>query len=62
MQKRHSMPEFFRMINGKTLACSLLELFAKRMDPGLLKDFYYQDDRRISNANLIVSKSFEETV
>lgn len=62
MKRKLSPPEFFRLINGKPLACALLEVYAKSQDLGLLRDFYYQDDRRISNANLIVSSSFKETV
>ncbi|KAI8900653.1 Vps16, N-terminal region-domain-containing protein [Globomyces pollinis-pini] len=62
MKRELSIPDFFRIINGKPLACSLLEVYAKQQDPTLLRDFYYQDDRRISNANLILSASYKEKV
>jgi hypothetical protein len=61
MKNKFSEPEFFRMINGKPLVCSLLEVYAKQQDIHLLRNFYYQDDRRISSANLIFSSSYKES-
>ena len=58
-----SPSEFFRTINGKPLACSLLEFYAKsQRDMTLLSGFYEQDDRRQSTANLKLSVSFTESV
>jgi hypothetical protein len=54
--------EFFRLINNKPLACNLLQVYCKEQDRELLKDFYYQDDRRIESANLSLEESFGEQV
>jgi hypothetical protein len=62
MKRKLSAPDFFRLINGKELACRLLEVYAKKQDLNLLRDFYYQSDYRILNANLIVSSSYKEKV
>ncbi|CAG8569116.1 1317_t:CDS:10 [Ambispora gerdemannii] len=52
--------EFFRIINNKPMACNLLEVFCKQQDLKLLKDFYYQDDRHVDRANIIVLESYEQ--
>lgn len=44
------------------MACNLLEVYSKEQDTELLKDFYYQDDRRIDSANIVLSEAFNETV
>ncbi len=60
MKRKLSPPEFFRIVNSKPLACSLLEVYAKQQDLSLLRDFYYQDDRRVATANLILRSSYKE--
>ncbi|CDH59927.1 vacuolar protein sorting vps16 [Lichtheimia corymbifera JMRC:FSU:9682] len=59
LKRKLPLGEFFRVINNKPLACSLLEVYCKEQDKELLKDFYYQDDRRIDSANTILSEGFE---
>lgn len=44
------------------MACNLLEVYSKEQDTELLKDFYYQDDRRVDSANIILAEGFNETV
>ncbi|CAG8453383.1 779_t:CDS:10 [Ambispora leptoticha] len=60
--KRKLQPsgEFFRIINNKPMACNLLEVYCKQQDLKLLKDFYYQDDRHVDRANIIVLESYEQ--
>ncbi|KAI9312452.1 Vps16, C-terminal region-domain-containing protein [Dichotomocladium elegans] len=60
LKRKLSLGEFFRMINNKPLACSLLEVYCKEQDKQLLRDFYYQDDRRVESANIILKEGFEE--
>ncbi|KAI8391556.1 Vps16, C-terminal region-domain-containing protein [Radiomyces spectabilis] len=60
LKRKLPLGEFFRIINNKPLACDLLEVYCKEQDKELLKDFYYQDDRRIESANVILSESFED--
>ncbi|KAJ3259192.1 hypothetical protein HK103_002839 [Boothiomyces macroporosus] len=61
MKRKLQSAEFFRIINDKPLACALLEIYAKQQDPQLLRDFYYQDDRRVSSANLIFISNYKQT-
>ncbi|KAJ3214860.1 hypothetical protein HDU67_001125 [Dinochytrium kinnereticum] len=60
LKRKHPIAEFFRLLHGKPLAISLLEKFAKEQDMQLLKDFYYQDDRRVERANVVLLESFEQ--
>ncbi|KAJ3276060.1 hypothetical protein HDV01_006230 [Terramyces sp. JEL0728] len=53
--------EFFRIINDKPLACALLEIYSKQQDQQLLRDFYYQDDRRVSSANLVFISNYNQS-
>jgi vacuolar protein sorting-associated protein 16 len=62
LKRKLPLGEFFRLINNKPLACNLLQVYCKEQDRELLKDFYYQDDRRIESANLSLEESFGETV
>ncbi|CAG8793312.1 16862_t:CDS:2, partial [Cetraspora pellucida] len=43
LKRKLPLPEFFRIINNKPMACSLLEVYCKQQDLKLLNDFYYQD-------------------
>src|SRR5690554_3797884 len=61
LKRKLPLGEFFRVINNKPLACNLLESYCKQQDPELLKDFYYQDDRRIDSGNLTLMESFQQT-
>ena len=62
MKRRLPIADFFRIINGKVMACNLLEAFCKQQDRQLLKDFYYQDDRRTDSANVVFLESYEAGV
>ncbi len=44
---------FFRVINKRPVATALVESSARAQDTELLKDLYYQDDRRLDGAYLI---------
>jgi Vps16, C-terminal region len=50
------------MINDKPVAAQLFEGWAKKYDQELLKDFYYQDDRKGASANVLVHESLERNV
>ncbi|KAJ3299233.1 hypothetical protein HK104_009629 [Borealophlyctis nickersoniae] len=58
MKRQLPTAEFFRIINGKPLACSLLESYCKQQDSQLLRDFYYQDDRRVESANVAIIEGY----
>ncbi|KAJ3045631.1 hypothetical protein HK097_001142, partial [Rhizophlyctis rosea] len=60
MKRQLSPPEFYRIIAGKPLAVSLFESYCRQGDIRLLRDFYYQDDRRIESANAGVVEALGE--
>jgi hypothetical protein len=60
MKRKMPLADFFRMIKGKPLACSLFEIYARDQDESLLSDYYYQDNQRISTADLIFESSYKE--
>ncbi|EMR10340.1 hypothetical protein PNEG_01594 [Pneumocystis murina B123] len=53
------LAHFFQIIRDKAVAVSVLEAYAKDNDLELLKDFYYQDDRRSDSANIILLESLK---
>ncbi|KAF9437396.1 hypothetical protein BGZ76_000869 [Entomortierella beljakovae] len=59
LKRKLSVVDFFRIINNKPLACNLLESYCKQQDRGLLTNFYYQDDRRVDIANLMLLESYQ---
>lgn len=63
LQLKSKLPlaSFFRMINTRPMASALVETAARGEDLGLLKDFYYQDDRPIDGANVLVREALRET-
>jgi len=56
------LAQFFRAINDKPLASQLFEGWAKKYDRELLKDFYYQDDRKGASAGLLMLESLRQPV
>ncbi|KAF1989862.1 vacuolar protein sorting-associated protein 16 [Aulographum hederae CBS 113979] len=57
MRKKLPQASFFRAINSRPIASSLVEASAIDKDTELLKDLYYQDDRRLDGSNLLVSEA-----
>ena len=51
---------FFRVINKRPVATALVETSARAQDMELLKDLYYQDDRRLDGALLIFRQALEQ--
>ncbi|RKO83180.1 Vps16, N-terminal region-domain-containing protein, partial [Blyttiomyces helicus] len=60
MQRSLPTAELFRILNGKPLACNLLETYLKEQDLELLRQFYDQDDRRAESANVMAIASFKD--
>lgn len=54
MKRTLTTAELFRIASGNALASSLLQKYLRHSDPGLLRDFFYQDDQNISSANLLI--------
>jgi len=60
LKKKLPLASFFRVINSRPVATSLIESSAQADDNELLKDLYYQDDRRIDGANVFVREALEQ--
>ncbi|KAF9976159.1 hypothetical protein BGZ73_009073 [Actinomortierella ambigua] len=52
--------DFFKIISNKPLACRLFESYYKQNNPDLIRKFYYQDDRHVDNANLLLLESYRQ--
>lgn len=57
LKNKHPLHEFFRFVNPRPIAAALVEATAATEDRELLKDFYYQDDRRAASALTILAES-----
>jgi len=60
LKKKLPLANFFRTINDRPVASALIESSARETDPELLKDFYYQDDRRADGAYVILRDSLAQ--
>ncbi|KAK0326189.1 Vacuolar protein sorting-associated protein 16 [Friedmanniomyces endolithicus] len=57
LKKKIPLSSFFRTINTRPVATAIVESSAIDQDRELLKDLYYQDDRRIDGSNLLLSEA-----
>lgn len=54
--------QFFRIINSRPSATALVEASAlQKRDNAMLKDLYYQDDRRVDGANVFIEESLHQS-
>ncbi|KAL5088394.1 hypothetical protein Trisim1_006602 [Trichoderma cf. simile WF8] len=61
LKKKLPLASFFRVINVRPTATALVESAAlMEGDNTLLKDMYYQDDRRIDGANVFIRESLRQ--
>lgn len=61
LQKKLPLASFFRVINTRPTATALVESSAiAEGDNTLLKDLYYQDDRRVDGANVFIRESLHQ--
>ncbi|KAI9878615.1 MAG: hypothetical protein M1830_000382 [Pleopsidium flavum] len=61
LKKKLPLASFFRVINNRPVATALVESSARAQDKELLKDLYYQDDRRLDGSNLLLSEALQQT-
>jgi hypothetical protein len=59
IKRTHSLGNFFRFLDNKPDAAALLQVYARKYDVELLRDFYFQDDRRTESACLALEESLE---
>lgn len=57
LKKKLPLATFFRTINGRPVATALVESSAYDQDQDLLKDLFYQDDRRLDGSNLLLKEA-----
>lgn len=60
LRKKLPLASFFRVINTRPVATALVEASARDQDTDLLKDLYYQDDRRLDGAALLLSSALTQ--
>ncbi|RYP17815.1 hypothetical protein DL765_004299 [Monosporascus sp. GIB2] len=61
LKKKLPLAAFFRVINARPAATALFESSAAREgDNALLKDLYYQDDRRVDGAGVFVREALHQ--
>lgn len=60
LKKKLPLASFFRVINTRLVATALIESSAQADDAELLKDLYYQDDRRVDGANVFVREALKQ--
>lgn len=61
MKKKLPLATFFRTINTRPVATALVEASSSSQDHELLKDLYYQDDRRFDGASLLITEALSQT-
>ncbi len=57
MKKKLPLASFFRVISSRPTATALIEFSAQDEDPELLKDLYYQDDRRADGSHVFLREA-----
>ncbi|OGE58308.1 hypothetical protein PENARI_c001G02310 [Penicillium arizonense] len=61
LKSKLPLASFFRMINTRPMASALVETAARGEDVELLKDLFYQDDRPIDGANVLLTEALRDT-
>ena len=61
LKKKLPLASFFRTINTRPVATALVEASARTQDTTLLKDLYYQDDRRLSGSNILLAEALSQS-
>ncbi|KAI1331314.1 vacuolar protein sorting-associated protein [Xylariaceae sp. FL0255] len=61
LEKKLPLASFFRVINARPAATALVESSAMlENDNALLKDLYYQDDRRVDGAGIFIREALQQ--
>ncbi|MCJ1275114.1 hypothetical protein MMC21_002914 [Puttea exsequens] len=61
LKKNLPLASFFRILTNRPLATALVEASARDQDLSLLKDLYYQDDRRLDGSMLLFCEALAQT-
>ncbi|ODQ65066.1 vacuolar protein sorting-associated protein 16 [Nadsonia fulvescens var. elongata DSM 6958] len=60
LRRKLSLAQFFRLLSDKPMANRVFEAIIRSENIQLLKDFYYQDDKRVPSANLLFIEAYHE--
>jgi vacuolar protein sorting-associated protein 16 len=60
LKKKLPLASFFRVINSRPVATAIIESSARPDDAELLKDLYYQDDRRVDGASVFLQEALKQ--
>ncbi|KAF2138840.1 uncharacterized protein K452DRAFT_255746 [Aplosporella prunicola CBS 121167] len=60
LKKHLTLASFFRTVTTRPVATALVESSALDADRDLLRDLYYQDDRRLDGATLLISDALAQ--
>lgn len=60
LRSKLPLAQFFRTINTRPIASALVEATAREEDGEMLKDLYYQDDRRLDGALLLFADALSQ--
>lgn len=61
LKKKLPLALFLRILNNRPVATAVVESSARSQDKELLKDLYYQDDRRLDGANVLFADALAQT-
>lgn len=61
LKRKLPLATFLRLLNNRPVATAIVESSARSQDKELLKDLYYQDDRRLDSANVLFTDALAQT-
>lgn len=61
LKRKLPLASFLRLLNNRPVATAIVESSARAQDKELLKDLYYQDDRRLDGANVLFTDALAQT-
>lgn len=61
LKRKLPLASFLRLLNNRPIATAIVESSARSQDKELLKDLYYQDDRRLDGANVLFTDALAQT-
>jgi hypothetical protein len=62
LKRKLPLAKFFHLVNSRPMAVALIEQTCKDQDSELLRDLYYQDDRRFDSSNLTLAESLDPSL
>ena len=61
LKKKMALPAFFRLVCERSVALAVVQASAREDDTEFLKDLYYQDDRRLEGASILMLDSVQQS-